>query len=29
MSKYNDYPKPLRKGKYPFIICMLSLSIFP
>ena len=27
MSKYNDYPKPLRKGKYPFIICMLSLSI--
>ena len=27
MSKYNDSPKPLRKGKYPFIICMLSLSI--
>lgn len=26
-ERYADYPKPLRKGKYPFIICMLSLSI--
>ncbi len=27
MEKYNDFPKPLRKNKYLFIILMLSLSI--
>lgn len=27
-ERYNDYPKPLRKGKYPFIICMIALSVF-
>ncbi len=26
-SKYDDYPKPLRKNKYKFIILMLGLSI--
>ena len=26
-ERYNDFPKPLRKGKYPFIICMISLGI--
>lgn len=26
-SKYDDYPKPLRKNKYKFIFCMLFLSI--
>ena len=27
MSKYNDEPKPLRKGKYFFIFFMLLLSV--
>ena len=27
MRKYDDYPKALRKHKYPFILVMLSLSI--
>lgn len=26
-ERYNDFPKPLRKHKYPFIILMLSLSV--
>lgn len=27
MKRYEDFPKPLRKGKYPFIVCMLALSV--
>lgn len=27
MRKYDDFPKSLRKNKYPFIICMLGLSL--
>ncbi len=27
MSKYDDYPKSLRKNKYKFIICMLAISV--
>lgn len=27
MKKYHDYPKPLRKNKYKFVICMISLSV--
>lgn len=26
-ERYNDYPKPLRKGKYIFIFCMLLLTV--
>lgn len=26
-EKYHDYPKPLRKGKYIFIFCMLFLTV--
>ncbi|MBQ8685475.1 MAG: sugar ABC transporter permease [Clostridia bacterium] len=26
-ERYNDYPKPLRKGKYIFVFCMLILTI--
>lgn len=26
-ERYYDYPKPLRKNKYPFIICMIGLSV--
>ena len=26
-DRYADYPKPLRKGKYPFILCMISLGV--
>ena len=26
-ENYYDYPKPLRKNKYPFIICMIGLSV--
>ena len=27
LERYHDYPKPLRKGKYIFIICMLILTV--
>lgn len=27
MSKYDDYPKSLRKNKYLFIFCMLIISV--
>ena len=26
-ENYYDFPKPLRKNKYPFIICMIGLSV--
>ena len=26
-ERYHDYPKPLRKGKYVFIFCMLILTV--
>ena len=26
-ERYHDYPKPLRKGKYFFVFCMLILSV--
>ena len=26
-DKYYDFPKPLQKNKYPFIICMIGISV--